>query len=81
MLKLQQRLDGSSSLHSTFGLRQLALTTVPSILNEIAAEGPEAMRELARLTRAVVFAGAPLSLEVGDLLAAHGANIIVCFGS
>ena len=61
--------------------RELVLTTVPSVLNDIAAAGPEAMRELAQLTRAVVFAGASLAVEIGDMLAAHGVNIVVCYGA
>lgn len=52
---------------------------VPSHIERWAAM-PEAHENLAKL-KAIVYAGAPLSPEVGDLLAAKGVNLRVYFGS
>lgn len=64
-----------------FGIVEGFMTvTVPSLLIDIAAKGPEEMQELAKLSRAVLFAGAPLPLDTGDLLAEHGVNLHSGFG-
>lgn len=64
-----------------FGIsRDLTVLTVPSILVDLAGEGSAAMEELARLSKAVMYGGAPLPLKVGDELAEHGVNLYSAFG-
>lgn len=61
--------------------KDLILGTVPSILMDIATSGVESIDRLASLTYSVAYGGAALPLEVGDLLAEHGVNLSVGYGT
>lgn len=55
--------------------------SIPYILTEIHAAGPDAMRELAKHTSLMAYGGAPLDPAVGDDLVAHGVRIAATYGS
>lgn len=57
------------------------LVSIPYVLAEIQAAGPETMRELAKHTCQISYGGAPLDVTVGDQLAAYGARIMTTYGS
>jgi hypothetical protein len=65
-----------------FGIKkEVFLATVPSILVDIATSGKQEMAQLASVTKGVIFGGAGLSDEVGDLLANNGVNLAVSYGT
>jgi hypothetical protein len=61
--------------------RGALLVTVPSILGDVANGGIPAIRRLAELTKGVVFGGARVSEELGDLLTENGVNLSSGYGS
>ena len=60
--------------------KEVILVTVPSILMDIAGQGEDSMKRLASQTKCIVFGGAPLPVETGDLLANHGVNLAGGYG-
>jgi len=64
-----------------FGItKDVLLMTVPSILAEIVAGGPESIETLRQNVCSVIYAGATLPDVVGDKLANHGVIIQNVFG-
>src|ERR1700749_1918658 len=60
-----------------FGMhKEFMLATVPSILVDVAAAGPETMNDFAKMAAFVIYGGGALALDIGDTLAEHGVNII-----
>jgi hypothetical protein len=57
------------------------LFTPPSILEDLAALGSEAIDKLARLAHRVIYSGAPLQKAVGDELVRHGVQLVSLFGT
>lgn len=57
------------------------LLTGPSVLADIVTSGAEAIKALASGTRAVMFAGAALPVEIGDQLANGGVDLLSGYGS
>jgi long-subunit acyl-CoA synthetase (AMP-forming) len=54
--------------------------TIPSLLVDIATSGPEAIEELAKGTKGVLFGGAAMPDKLGDFLTENGVNIFVGYG-
>jgi hypothetical protein len=64
-----------------FGIKkEVILLTIPSILVDIANSGNQEMEHLASTTKGVIYAGAGLSEDIGDLLADNGVNLTAGYG-
>ena len=61
--------------------KDVLLLSIPSVLVEIFNAGDDALKELAKYTRAVMTGGAALPLEVGDRATELGVNIANGYGS
>ena len=78
--KMREFLD-DTPLERLGVIKDLVLSTVPSILVDITNSGTVAVRHLARLTKGVIFAGAGLSREVGDMMADNGVSLSSAYGA
>jgi hypothetical protein len=65
-----------------FGMKRgFLLFTVPSILVDIVNAGTGAIQRLGQLARGVIFVGAQLSVEIGDMLADNGVILSSGYGT
>jgi hypothetical protein len=79
-VKLHQYLQTTSI--ERFGLpKEVALASIPSIAMEIAGAGLEAIDTLAKHSKALMLGGAGTPLDIGNLMAERGVNVMIGYGS
>lgn len=73
-------ITGDALIHHLKPFFNVALIPIPSILQQVANAGPDAMRALASHLKVAFYGGAGLDVNAGNLLRAHGVPVVAGFG-
>lgn len=71
---------GDALLRHLRPFSDVLLAAIPSILQEVAEAGEDAMKELASRVKIAFFGGAALDQEAGDLLSKNGVQLQTSYG-